>query len=30
MSERDFLEAKKLVASAKSIPSKLKKKYGFL
>ena len=30
MSERDFLEAKKLVASAKSIPSNLKKKYGFL
>jgi len=30
MSERDFLEAKRLVASAKSIPTKLKKKYGFL
>ena len=29
MSESDFLKAKKLVASAKSIPFKLKKKYGF-
>ncbi len=28
MSEVDFLEAKNLVASAKSIPLKLKKKYG--
>jgi hypothetical protein len=30
MSEEDFLKAKKLVASAKSIPSKLKREYGLL
>ncbi len=30
MSEEDFLEAKKLVASAKTIPSKFKKKYGLV
>ena len=28
MSKEDFLEAKKLVASAKTIPSKIKRKYG--
>ena len=30
MSDEDFLKAKKLVASAKSIPSKLKLKYSLM